>query len=63
MRLTLHLDTFDRVNPMAFAILWLDNEKRQWSPGSDLVSLRTDTAGMSTKTNHFRSCGRTHVFE
>ncbi|MFM0551190.1 DUF3564 domain-containing protein [Paraburkholderia sediminicola] len=31
MRLTIHLDTFDRVNPMAFAILWLDNERRQWS--------------------------------
>ncbi|KAE8759177.1 MULTISPECIES: DUF3564 domain-containing protein [Paraburkholderia] len=31
MRLTIHLDTFDRVNPMAFAILWLDNETRQWS--------------------------------
>ncbi|RDJ99740.1 DUF3564 domain-containing protein [Paraburkholderia lacunae] len=31
MRLTIHLDTFNRVNPMAFAILWLDNETRQWS--------------------------------
>jgi hypothetical protein len=31
MRLTIHLDTFDRVNPMAFAILWLDKETRQWS--------------------------------
>ena len=31
MRLTVHLDTFDRVHPMAFAILWLDNDTRQWS--------------------------------
>ncbi|WP_233858120.1 DUF3564 domain-containing protein [Paraburkholderia sp. HD33-4] len=31
MRLTVHLDTFDRVNPMAFAILWLDKDTRQWS--------------------------------
>jgi hypothetical protein len=31
MRLTLHLDTFDRLNPMEFVILWLDKETRQWS--------------------------------
>ncbi|AJZ59104.1 hypothetical protein OI25_3479 [Paraburkholderia fungorum] len=31
MRLTVHLDTFDRVHPMAFAILWLDKDTRQWS--------------------------------
>jgi len=31
MRLTVHLDTFDRVHPMAFAILWLDKDIRQWS--------------------------------
>lgn len=31
MRLTIHLDTFDRVNPMAFPILWFDKERRQWS--------------------------------
>ncbi|MEM5297417.1 DUF3564 domain-containing protein [Burkholderia sp. JPY481] len=31
MRLTVHLDTFDRVNPMAFAILWLDKDTRRWS--------------------------------
>ncbi|WP_144158155.1 DUF3564 domain-containing protein [Paraburkholderia sp. BCC1885] len=31
MRVTLHLDTFDRVDPCAYAILWLDKETRQWS--------------------------------
>ena len=31
MRLTLHLDTFDRLNPMAFVILWINKETRQWS--------------------------------
>lgn len=31
MRLTVHLDTFDRVHPMAFAILWLDKDTRRWS--------------------------------
>lgn len=31
MRITLHLDTFDRVSPCAYAILWLDKEARQWS--------------------------------
>lgn len=31
MRLTIHLDTFDRINPMAFAILWLDKDMRRWS--------------------------------
>jgi hypothetical protein len=31
MRLTVHLDTFDRAHPMAFAIMWLDKDTRQWS--------------------------------
>ncbi|CAG9252242.1 conserved hypothetical protein [Paraburkholderia unamae] len=31
MRITLHLDTFDRVDPNAYAILWLDNETCRWS--------------------------------
>jgi hypothetical protein len=31
MRLTIHLDTFDAINPMAFAILWLDKDTRKWS--------------------------------
>ncbi|NVH71963.1 DUF3564 domain-containing protein [Paraburkholderia sp. JPY432] len=31
MRLTVHLDTFYRVDPMAVAILWLDKDTRQWS--------------------------------
>jgi hypothetical protein len=28
MRLTIHLDTFDAINPMAFAILWFDKDTR-----------------------------------
>lgn len=31
MRITVHLSTFDRLNPCAYAILWLDRERRQWS--------------------------------
>ena len=31
MRLTVHLDAFDCTHPMAFAILWLDKDTRQWS--------------------------------
>ena len=31
MRITIHLSTFDRLNPCAYAILWLDRERRQWS--------------------------------
>ncbi|WP_309249665.1 DUF3564 family protein [Paraburkholderia sp. CNPSo 3274] len=31
MRITLHLDTFDRIDPNAYAILWLDNETYRWS--------------------------------
>jgi hypothetical protein len=31
MRITLHLDTFNRVGPCAYAILWLDRETLQWS--------------------------------
>ncbi|MFL9912921.1 DUF3564 family protein [Paraburkholderia fungorum] len=32
MRLPIHLDTFDRVNSVAFAILWLDNKTRARAP-------------------------------
>lgn len=31
MRITVHLSTFDRLNPCAYAILWLDREHKQWS--------------------------------
>ncbi|WP_028232863.1 DUF3564 family protein [Paraburkholderia mimosarum] len=31
MRITLHLDTFDRIDPNAYAILWLDTETCTWS--------------------------------
>ena len=31
MRITLHLDTFDRIDPNAYAILWLDNVTHTWS--------------------------------
>lgn len=31
MRITVHLSTFERLNPCAYAILWLDRERRQWS--------------------------------
>jgi hypothetical protein len=31
VRITLHLDTFDRLNPWAYAILWLDDESLKWS--------------------------------
>lgn len=31
MRLTVHLSTFNRVNPCAYAILWLDREQHRWS--------------------------------
>ncbi|WP_028219262.1 DUF3564 family protein [Paraburkholderia oxyphila] len=31
MRITLHLDTFDRIDPNAYAILWIDNETCKWS--------------------------------
>jgi hypothetical protein len=31
MRITLHLDTFDRIDPNAYAIIWLDNQTHEWS--------------------------------
>lgn len=31
MRLTVHLNTFDRLNPCAYAILWIDKESSKWS--------------------------------
>ena len=31
MRITVHIDTFDRVDPGAYAILWLDDALLEWS--------------------------------
>jgi hypothetical protein len=31
MRITVHLDTFDRIDPCAYAVLWLEKESRKWS--------------------------------
>ncbi|MBP0590852.1 DUF3564 family protein [Paraburkholderia sp. LEh10] len=31
MRITLHLDTFNRIDPNAYAILWLDYDTHKWS--------------------------------
>jgi hypothetical protein len=31
MRITVHLDSFDRLDPDAYAIVWLDNDAGQWS--------------------------------
>lgn len=31
MRITVHLSTFDHLNACAYAILWLDPERGQWS--------------------------------
>lgn len=31
MRITIHLDSFDRLDPRAYAILWLDKDTRRWS--------------------------------
>ena len=49
MRITLHLETLDRVNPAAYAILWLDDTSFKWSREAHLGlalpawgTLRTD---------------------
>jgi len=31
MRITVHLDTFDRLDPTAYAIVWLDKDAGKWS--------------------------------
>jgi Protein of unknown function (DUF3564) len=31
MRITVHLSTFDQLNPRAYAIIWLDRDRQQWS--------------------------------
>ena len=31
MRITLHRDTFDRIDPNAYAIIWLDKQTHVWS--------------------------------
>ena len=31
MRITIHLDTFECIDPAVYAILWLDRDTRKWS--------------------------------
>ena len=31
MRVTVHLDSFDRLDPSAYAIVWIDTESQKWS--------------------------------
>lgn len=31
MRITIHLSTFDEINPCAYAIVWIDRDARRWS--------------------------------
>jgi hypothetical protein len=31
MRITIHLDSFDRLDPCAYAIVWIDKETGKWS--------------------------------
>ncbi|WP_321948157.1 DUF3564 family protein [Paraburkholderia sp. J10-1] len=31
MRVTVHLDSFDQLDPTAYAIIWIDTEGRKWS--------------------------------
>lgn len=31
MRITIHLATFDRIDPTGYAVLWLDDESLMWS--------------------------------
>jgi len=31
MRITVHLDSFDRLDPTAYAIVWLDRDTGKWS--------------------------------
>ena len=31
MRITIHLSTFDELNPCAYAIVWIDRDARKWS--------------------------------
>ncbi|WP_321937859.1 DUF3564 family protein [Paraburkholderia sp. J8-2] len=31
MRVTVHLDSFDQLDPTAYAIIWIDTEERKWS--------------------------------
>lgn len=31
MRVTVHLDSFDQLDPSAYAIVWIDTEAKKWS--------------------------------
>ncbi|SIT43519.1 conserved hypothetical protein [Paraburkholderia ribeironis] len=57
MRLTVQLDTFNRAHPMAFAILWLDKEKRQWSREGHFGLELPEWGSLHV------DCGNTHVCE
>ncbi|MCP3713725.1 DUF3564 domain-containing protein [Paraburkholderia sp. CNPSo 3274] len=59
MRITLHLGTFDRLDPNAYAILWLDNDTHKWSREGhaglqfpDWGKLRVDARGTVVCDQH-----------
>jgi len=54
MRITVHLDSFDRLDPTAYAIVWLDKDAGKWSREGHLgIALpqwgRFDTADGNTR--------------
>jgi hypothetical protein len=58
MRITVKLDTFERVDSAAFAILWLDKETRRWSrEGHQSVDL-PDWGGLQAAPDGTLICGQ-----
>jgi hypothetical protein len=58
MRITVKLDTFERVDSAAFAILWLDKESRRWSrEGHQSVDL-PDWGGLQARPGSTLICGQ-----
>lgn len=57
MRITVHLDTFDRINPCAYAILWLDDASLKWSREAHMALALPEWGQLRMESNGTLVCG------
>jgi hypothetical protein len=58
MRITVHLDTFDRINPCAYAILWLDDASLKWSREAHMGLELPEWGLLRMEANRTLLCGQ-----
>jgi hypothetical protein len=58
MRITVHLDAFDRINPCANAILWLDDASLKWSREAHVGLTLPEWGRLCVEANNTLVCGQ-----